>query len=102
LLDDTQKLSQQLIHLENASPVVQAEINDFGGWSPILHCQADLTSPRARRVSMILQVLWRFDYQLEGESDLWFRHVSGSAQDSVASFGNALTLQCQPVVLKQP
>ena len=49
-----------------------------------------------RGVSLILQVETRYDFQLEGESLIWFRHKAGSAQESVPSFDNAIIFRCWP------
>ncbi|MFE2610723.1 hypothetical protein [Streptomyces mirabilis] len=48
---------------------------------------------------IILQIALRYDFQLEGESDIWFRNRSGSDSESLAAFDNALTFSCLPGVV---
>ncbi|QEO14994.1 hypothetical protein FLP10_11635 [Agromyces intestinalis] len=89
-------LHDSLIFLENANPVGQANVNEFLGWGPILRFDADFADLRRRGVSMILTTLLRFDFQLEGGADLWWRHRPGSQNESVAAFDNALEYRCWP------
>ena len=49
------------------------------GWgATVLRFGANLNDLRARGVSIILEAELRYDYQLEGESDLWLRNRPGS------------------------
>ena len=89
-------LSNNLFFLENVNPVGQASINQFFGWAPILRFSADMRSLRQRGVSIILRTELRYDFQLEGGSDIWFRHRPGSAAESVPAFDNPLTYRCWP------
>ena len=94
-------LSASVLHdnqffLEDENPVGQANTSQFMGWGPLLRFNADLADLRARGVSMIFRAELRFDFQLEGESDIWFRNRTGSQSESVPSFDNAVTFRCWP------
>jgi len=82
--------------LEDVNPVGQASVSEFFGWGPILTFTANMADLRQRGVSIILRTELRYDFQLEGESDIWFRNRSGSASESVAAFDNALRFRCWP------
>jgi hypothetical protein len=92
-------LSQNLFFLDNVAPVGQGNASQFQGWVPVLVFRADLADLRRRGISMIFRVELRYDFQLEGESDIWFRHNPGSASESVPAFDNALTVRCWPGVV---
>jgi hypothetical protein len=89
-------LHPNLFFLEDVNPVGQASINEFFGWTPVLTFTANMADLRQRGVSIILRTELRYDFQLEGESDIWFRNRSGSASESVPAFDNALTFRCWP------
>jgi hypothetical protein len=93
---DTTTLSYNLFDLANESPVGQGNASLTMGWVPILRFGADLADLRARGVSIVLEAAFRFDYQLEGESDLWLRNRPGSSADSVAGFDNAVRFRMFP------
>ena len=93
---DSEVLHFQLIDLDNVGGVGQDNASLFMGWLPVLSFAANLADLRARGVSIILAAEWRYDYQLEGESDLWLRNRPGSSADSVASLDNAATLRVFP------
>ena len=86
----------ELFFLEDENPVGQGNASLFMVWVPVLRFGADLTDLRTRGVSIILKAELRYDYQLEGESDLWLRHRPGSDAESVAAFDNAVTFQVFP------
>ena len=64
-------LTLPLFDLDDESPVGQANTSVFMGWEPILRFDADLRDLRQRGVSIILTMSIRYDFLLEGESDLW-------------------------------
>ena len=74
-------LSDTRFFLEDESPVGQANISEFMGWEPILGFEGDLGVWRSRGVTLILRVECHYDFQLEGDSDIWFRRTGGSAQN---------------------
>lgn len=96
---DSQVLNFNLFSLEDESPVGQANTSLFMGWSPVLRFDADLAALRARGVSIIFEMELRFDYQLEGESDLWLRHRAGSNTESIAGIDNAVTFSVFPGIV---
>jgi hypothetical protein len=85
-----------LFFLEDEYGVGQGNASVTMGWSPILRFNANLRDLRARGVSIMLEVQLRYDYQLEGESDLWIRHRPGSNAESVPAFDNAVTFRVAP------
>jgi hypothetical protein len=89
-------LHENLFFLEDVNPVGQASINEFQGWTPVLTFTANMADLRQRGISIILRTELRYDFQLEGESDIWFRNRPGSESESVAAFDNALTFRCAP------
>ena len=93
---DSEVLHFNLFDLEDVYGVGQANASLFMGWVPVLSFAANLADLRARGVSIILEAEWRYDYQLEGESDLWLRNRTGSDAESPASFDNAATLRVFP------
>ncbi|CAN7665368.1 hypothetical protein LJR225_005325 [Phenylobacterium sp. LjRoot225] len=93
---DSSTLNYNLFFLEDEFGVGQDNADLFMGWEPILRFGADLADLRARGVSIILEAELRFDYQLEGESDLWLRFRRGSDAESVASFDNAVIFRASP------
>lgn len=90
------QLHQNLFSLENANPVGQGSASEFFGWNPVLVFNADMRDLRARGTSLILRTELRYDFQLEGGADIWFRHRNGSAAESVPAFDNAVTFRCWP------
>jgi hypothetical protein len=66
-------LRQQVFALQNVDPVGQANINEFSGWGPVLSFTANMNDLRARGVSILLRFEFQYGFQLEGESDIWFR-----------------------------
>lgn len=89
-------LHQPVLQLANVEPVGQESISEFFGWTPVLNFSADLRALRREHVSLVLRAAVRYDIQLEGESDIWFRHTDGPASVSVPGFDNALTIRCSP------
>jgi hypothetical protein len=90
------ELAQNLFFLDNVNPVGQASVSEFQGWTPILRFGADIADLRRRGISMIFRAELRYDFQLEGESDIWFRNRPGSASESVPAFDNAVDFRCWP------
>ncbi|MER5974214.1 hypothetical protein ABT112_31670 [Streptomyces sp. NPDC002055] len=82
--------------LDNVFPVGQASRSEFFAWVPVLTFTANMADLRRRGVSIIARTALRYDFQLEGESDIWFRRRSGSASESVPAFDNALSFRCDP------
>lgn len=93
---DSSTLDFNLFFLEDEFPVGQANTSLTMGWQPVLRFGADLADLRARGVSIVLEAAFRYDYQLEGESDLWLRNRPGSNTESVAGFDNAVTFRMFP------
>jgi hypothetical protein len=93
---DTATLGFNLFSLEDENPVGQGNANLTMGWQPVLRFGANLTDLRARGVSIVLEAAFRYDYQLEGESDLWLRNRPGSNTESVAGFDNAVRFHVFP------
>jgi hypothetical protein len=93
---DSSVLGLNLFFLEDEYPVGQANTSLTMGWQPVLRFGADLTDLRARGVSIVLEAAFRYDYQLEGESDLWLRNRPGSNAESVAGFDNAVLFRVFP------
>ena len=93
---DSSTLGDNLFFLEDENPVGQANASLTMGWQPVLRFGADLTDLRARGVSIVLEAAFRYDYQLEGESDLWLRNRPGSDAESVAGFDNAVVFRMFP------
>ncbi|WP_432147108.1 hypothetical protein [Streptomyces sp. bgisy084] len=89
-----------IFSLEDETPVGQANAHRVGGWAPTLRFTANMGDLRQRGVSIILQMALRYDFQLEGESDIWFRNRDGSDSESPAAFDNALTYNCSPGVVR--
>ncbi|MFF9769108.1 hypothetical protein ACIGXF_33915 [Streptomyces sp. NPDC053086] len=93
-------LSEELTDLQNVFPVGMSDDRRAYGWMPgPLRFTANMQDLRERGVSIILRAAIRYDFQLEGESDLWFRYRSGSASESVPAVDNALTFSCRPGVV---
>ncbi|MFI8211665.1 hypothetical protein [Streptomyces werraensis] len=89
------------IDLQNVHPVGMDNANRNTGWFPgPLKFTANMRDLRQRGVSIILRATLRYDFQLEGESDLWFRSRGGSASESVPAFDNALNFRCTPGVVR--
>ena len=93
---DTSTLSFNLFFLEDENPVGQGNASLTIGWQPVLRFGANLTDLRARGVSIVLEAAFRYDYQLEGESDLWLRNRPGSDTESVAGLDNAVKFRMFP------
>jgi hypothetical protein len=93
---DTSTLNFNCFSLEDELGVGQGNASLTMGWVPVLRFNADLADLRARGVAIILELELRYDYQLEGESDLWLRNRPGSDAESVASFDNAVTFRVFP------
>ena len=89
-------LHENLFFLEDEDPVGQASVNEFFAWVPVLTFTANMADLRQRGISIILRTDFRYDFQLEGESDIWFRNRPGSASESVPAFDNALVYRCWP------
>ena len=89
-------LHQELFSLQNVNPVGQANINEHSGWLPILSFTANMAELRARGVSLILRMEFKYDFQLEGESDIWFRLDPRQEPDPT----NALTVRFIPDDIK--
>jgi hypothetical protein len=85
-----------LFELANETPVGQGSSRLFGQWEPILRFNLNTLDLRLRGVSLILTAEVRFDVQLEGESDIWFRDHGGSAQESVPSLDNSVAVRFGP------
>ncbi|MFI8281106.1 hypothetical protein ACIGBH_40850 [Streptomyces sp. NPDC085929] len=92
-------LQENLFFLANVSPVGMANPHRVFGWGPTLRFTANMRDLRQRGVSIILHTALRYDFQLTGESDIWFRNRSGSDSESVPAFDNALTFRCSPGVV---
>ncbi|PZQ95879.1 MAG: hypothetical protein DI533_17725 [Cereibacter sphaeroides] len=92
----TEELALNLINLDDEMPVGQASASVIGGWVPILRFSADMDDLRSRGISIILEMSIRYDFQLEGESDLWLRNRPGSASESVPAFDNAILVNPFP------
>ncbi|MFO1149505.1 MAG: hypothetical protein U1E62_14105 [Alsobacter sp.] len=99
VLDD-QSFNGNLFFLEDVNPVGQANLNETMGWTPILRAGVDIADLRRRGVSMIVTADLRYDFQLEGESDIWFRNRPGSQQQSPPGFDNALGVRVNPGILE--
>lgn len=93
---DSSTLGFNLFFLEDENPVGQGNASLTMGWQPVLRFGADLTDLRTRGVSIVLEAAFRYDYQLEGESDLWLRNRPGSDAESVAGFDNAVRFRVFP------
>ena len=93
---DSSTLGFNLFFLEDENPVGQGNASLTLGWHPVLRFGANLTDLRARGVSIVLEAAFRYDYQLEGESDLWLRNRPGSNAESVAGFDNAVKFRVFP------
>lgn len=86
--------------LADVTPVGMSNNHRLYGWLPgPLRFTADTFDLRRRGVSIILRTALRYDFQLEGESDIWFRDRGGSASESVPGFDNALKFRCSPGVV---
>jgi hypothetical protein len=96
LLAQTTLASHRLFSLEDVTPVGQANVDLTTVWPPVLGFWADLTDLRARGVSIVLEAAFRFDYQVEGESDIWLWNGPGSDAESVAGIDNAVTFRVSP------
>lgn len=93
---DSDAKTREVFFLENEFPVGQASISLTEGWIPSLAFNADLRELRNRGVSIGLEMAIRYDFQLEGSSDLWLRARPGSMTESVPAFDNAVTIQMHP------
>ncbi|MFF5538492.1 hypothetical protein ACFY71_39600 [Streptomyces cinerochromogenes] len=87
--------------LANDYPAGMENANRNFGWFPgPLRFTANMSDLRQRGVSIILRTALRYDFQLEGESDIWFRSRGGTASESVPAFDNALNFRCTPGAVK--
>ncbi|MFD7403577.1 hypothetical protein ACFV7R_13100 [Streptomyces sp. NPDC059866] len=94
-------LQTTLSDLQNVYPVGMSNDHRYYGWLPgPLRFTANMKDLRQRGVSIILRTALRYDFQLEGESDLWFRSRGGPASESVPAFDNALNFRCSPGVVR--
>jgi hypothetical protein len=90
----------EMIDLANESPVGQfnPELNFRS--AGVLRFDANLDALAASGTSILVQILTRFDIQLEGDADIWFRRFGGSAAESVPSMQNAVLLRSNPMILQ--
>ncbi len=91
-------LTLPLFDLDDVSPVGQANTSVFMGWEPILRFNADLRDLRQRGVSIILAMSIRYDFLVEGESDLWLWRDPGPVAPGP---GNAIRVFPSPGSLLQ-
>ncbi|MCC0100581.1 hypothetical protein K7B10_38620 [Streptomyces flavotricini] len=93
-------LPTALSSLEDVYPVGMSNDRRFYDWVPgPLRFTANMRDLRQRGVSILLRAALRYDFQLEGESDIWFRNRGGSASESAPAFDNASTFNCLPGVV---
>jgi hypothetical protein len=86
--------------LQNEYPVGQSNDHRVYGWFPgPLRFSVDMDDLRFSGVSLILRAELRYDFQLEGESDLWLRSWGS---ESEPAFDNALTFRCKPYMVSRP
>ncbi|WP_406301074.1 hypothetical protein OHA61_39640 [Streptomyces sp. NBC_00885] len=85
--------SFDLFLLDDVIPVGRASVDEFFGWGARLTFAANMADLRRDGHSIFLRIALRYDFQLEGESDIWFRNRPGSASESVPAFDNALTFR---------
>lgn len=90
----------QKIDLENVLPSGQANPPLTGGFPALLRFRANLGELFKSGTSILVQIETRYDLQLEGDADIWFRRIGGSAQESVPSMQNAVLFQSQPMCLR--
>ena len=90
----------QFIDLHNVDPVGQANASLFAGYGGLLKFDANLSALKASGTSILVDIETRYEFQLEGESDLWFRYTGGSAADSGPSVNNAVLLKSKAMFLQ--
>lgn len=97
---DVRTLSLPMISLENSHPVGQANPVLTGGFLERLFLPVNLGALFNVGTSILVQIETRYEIELEGDADIWFRHIGGSAQQSVPSVENAVLCQSQPMCLR--
>jgi hypothetical protein len=102
---DAERFEVPLLELENEYPVGQNSFMMTGAWVPILSFDlstfgTSLAKLAASGTSLLLQVEVRFNVQLEGDADIWFRGFSGNAQQSVPSLQNSNRFRILPMSLE--
>jgi hypothetical protein len=90
----------QFIDLHNVGPVGQQNSSVFGGFGGLLQFDADLSALASSGTSILVDIETRYDIQLEGESDIWFRRTGGTAAESVPSMENAVLFKSRPMSLQ--
>lgn len=91
--------SAQWVDLNNVSPVGQINSDITLGQGGVLHFDADLEKLAKSKTSILVQILTRYEIQLEGDADIWFRRFGGSAAQSVPGMGNAVRHRSMPMRL---
>jgi hypothetical protein len=90
----------QMLDLANVSPVGQFNPQLNFRSAELLRFDANLDALAANGTSILVQIETRFDIQLEGDADIWFRRFGGSAAESVPSIQNAVLLRSDPMILQ--
>ena len=90
----------ELVHLENVSPVGQANPVLNGGYGGGVLVDVDLADVRRRQSMLTVDVEVRFDVELEGDAEVWFRDHGGSAAQSVPAVDNAVRWANAPMILR--
>jgi hypothetical protein len=97
---DNRSVVMQMIDLANVHPVGQFNPQLNFRSADLLRFDAGLHALAASGTSILVQIETRFDIQLEGDADIWFRRFGGNAAESVPSSQNAVLLRSDPMVLQ--
>jgi hypothetical protein len=102
LVLDSQRIEIPCLTMENRWPMGKENAFRSGAVVPILMFDVStlgtsLATLAASGLSLLLQIEARYNIQLEGDADIWFRAVT---QDPVPSLKNAVRLRTAPMSLE--